>query len=321
MRIGRWNGPEGIGEGIILDDRVIAFPDGVTVADVLARGLDDALRLGLAVEAEQGVPRDAIELLAPLVPASIRDFVAFEEHVEGISASVDGASEVVPEWYQLPTFYFTNPHSVRASGEVVDVPETARLDFELELAVVIGAVPGSDGANLDVDAAASHIFGYTVMNDWSARDLQAREMKVRLGPAKGKDFATTLGPWIVTADEFADRLDGDGFLPLHAEVSINGERVGEDRISNMGWPFPELVAYAARNSVVRPGDVLGSGTVGNGGCLGELWGRRGELSPPPLEPGDEVRMVIEGVGEIVNTVGQRVPAPPIPAARKRPRNR
>ncbi len=117
------------------------------------------------------------------------------------------------------------------------------------------------------------------MNDWSARDLQAREMKVRLGPAKGKDFATTLGPWIVTADEFADRLDGDGFLPLHAEVSINGERVGEDRISNMGWPFPELVAYAARNSVVRPGDVLGSGTVGNGGCLGELWGRRGELEP------------------------------------------
>ncbi|AZS37461.1 Ureidoglycolate lyase [Microbacterium lemovicicum] len=321
MRIGRWNGPDGIGEGIILDDRVIAFPDGVTVADVLARGLDEALRLGRAVEAEQGVPRDAVELLAPLVPASIRDFVAFEEHVEGISASVDGASEVVPEWYQLPTFYFTNPHSVRASGEVVDVPETARLDFELELAVVIGAVPGSDGANLDVEAAASHIFGYTVMNDWSARDLQAREMKVRLGPAKGKDFATTLGPWIVTADEFADRLDGDGFLPLHAEVSINGERVGEDRISNMGWPFPELVAYAARNSVVRPGDVLGSGTVGNGGCLGELWGRSGELSPPPLEPGDEVRMVIEGVGEIVNTVGQRVPAPPIPAARKRPRNR
>nr|WP_315266124.1 fumarylacetoacetate hydrolase family protein [Microbacterium lemovicicum] len=321
MRIGRWNGPDGIGEGIILDDRVIAFPDGVTVADALARGLDETLRLGRAVEAEQGVSRDAIELLAPLVPASIRDFVAFEEHVEGISASVDGASEVVPEWYQLPTFYFTNPHSVRASGEVVDVPETARLDFELEIAVVIGAVAGSDGANLDVEAAASHIFGYTVMNDWSARDLQAREMKVRLGPAKGKDFATTLGPWIVTADEFADRLDGDGFLPLHAEVSINGERVGEDRISNMGWPFPELVAYAARNSVVRPGDVLGSGTVGNGGCLGELWGRRGELSPPPLEPGDEVRMVIEGVGEIVNTVGQRVSAPPIPAARKRPRNR
>ncbi|MFS0732379.1 fumarylacetoacetate hydrolase family protein [Microbacterium sp. 1P10UB] len=321
MRIGRWNGPDGVGEGIILDDRVIAFPDGATVADVLARGLDETLRLGRGVEPEQGTPREAVKLLAPLVPASIRDFVAFEEHVEGISASVDGASEVVPEWYQLPTFYFTNPHSVRASGEVVDVPETARLDFELELAVVIGAVAGSDGANLDAEAAASHIFGYTVMNDWSARDLQAREMKVRLGPAKGKDFATTLGPWIVTADEFADRLDGEGFLPLHAEVSINGERVGKDRISNMGWPFPELVAYAARNSVVRPGDVLGSGTVGNGGCLGELWGRRGELSPPPLEPGDEVRMVIEGVGEIVNTVGRKVPAPPIPAARKRPRNR
>ena len=194
-----------------------------------------------------------VQLLAPLVPAAIRDFVAFEEHVEGVSAGVEGKSEVVPEWYQAPTFYFTNPHTVLGPGEPVRPPVTERLDFELELAVVIGGVAGSDGANLTPDAAASHIFGYTIMNDWSARDLQAREMKVRLGPAKGKDFGTSLGPWIVTADELAPFLDDDGFLAVRAEVFVNGELIGEDLVSNMGWPFPELVAYAARNSRVVPG--------------------------------------------------------------------
>ena len=188
-------------------------------------------------------------------------------------------------------------------------PVTERLDFELEVAVVIGGVPGSDGANLTAEAAASHIFGYTIMNDWSARDLQSREMKVRLGPAKGKDFGTSLGPWIVTADELAPFLDEDGFLAVRAEVFVNGELVGDDLVSNMGWPFPELVAYASRNSRVVPGDVLGSGTVGNGGCLAELWGRRGELTPPPLAEGDEVRMVVEGIGELVARVGAAVAAP------------
>ncbi len=157
------------------------------------------------------------------------------------------------------------------------------------------------------------------MNDWSARDLQAREMKVRLGPAKGKDFGLTLGPWIVTTDEILPFLDADGFLPLRAEVWVNGVLVGHDLVSNMGWPFSELVAYAARNSVVVPGDVLGSGTVGNGGCLGELWGRGRDI--PPLESGDEVRMSIQGVGEIVNVVGDQVAGVRIPAARPRSRDR
>lgn len=159
------------------------------------------------------------------------------------------------------------------------------------------------------------------MNDWSARDLQAREMKVRLGPAKGKDFGTSLGPWIVTADELAHHLDDDGFLAIRAEVRVNGVLIGEDLVSNMGWPFPELVAYASRNSRVAPGDVLGSGTVGNGGCLGELWGRNGDLTPPPLKPGDTVTMSVEGLGELSGQVGEYVPAPDLPAARPRPRVR
>ncbi len=321
MRIARWADGADVGEGFVVNDFVVPFPDGLRVAEVLAQGLSAASALYERRDRAAARPLTEVRLLAPLVPASIRDFVAFEEHVEGVSASVDGKSEVVPEWYEAPTFYFTNPHTVRATGDVVAIPETQRLDVELELAAVIGAAPDSDGENVDAETAARHIFGYTVMNDWSARDLQSREMKVRLGPAKGKDFAMTLGPWIVTADELEPFLDADGFLAVRAELFINGELIGHDLVSNMGWPFPELVAYAARNSVVVPGDVLGSGTVGNGGCLGELWGRRGGLDPRPLEPGDEVRLVIEGVGEVVNVVGERVAAPPVPRARVRPRTR
>jgi 2-keto-4-pentenoate hydratase/2-oxohepta-3-ene-1,7-dioic acid hydratase in catechol pathway len=320
MRIARWLSADGtVGEGFVIDDGVVPFADGLTVADVLDGGSDAAHQALSRVDPARGTPLTEVQLLAPVVPAAIRDFVAFEEHVEGISASVDGKSEVVAEWYQAPTFYFTNPHTVLGPGEPVSPPVTERLDFELEIAVVIGGAAGSDGVNLTAEEAASHIFGYTIMNDWSARDLQAREMRVRLGPAKGKDFGTSLGPWIVTADELEPFLDADGFLALRAEVRINDELIGEDLVSNMGWPFPELVAYASRNSRVVPGDVLGSGTVGNGGCLGELWGRAGALTPPPLREGDEVRMTVEGIGDLTARVGAAVAAPEVPAAR--PRNR
>lgn len=318
MRIARWTVGSEAAEGFVDGDVVIPFPDGLRVADVLAEGLGAAQELFTRRDSSSARSLSEVRLLAPLVPAAIRDFVAFEEHVEGVSASVDGKSEVVPEWYEAPTFYFTNPHTVRGPGEVVPIPETSRLDFELELAAVVGGVGGE---NLDAESAAAVIFGYTIMNDWSARDLQAREMKVRLGPAKGKDFATTLGPWIVTADELAPYLDDEGFLAVRAEVHVNGDLVGEDLVSNMGWPFAELVAYASRNSRVVAGDVLGSGTIGNGGCLGELWGRRGDLTPPPLETGDEIRMVVEGIGELWGVVGARVAAPSVPRARARSRQR
>lgn len=323
MKIARWIGPQGLNEGFVIDRagqlEVVPFPNGMTVVDVLTGGLSLARQLFTTVNMASGVPLDHVELRVPLVPASIRDFVAFEEHVEGVSGAVDGKNEVVPEWYEAPTFYFTNPHTTRATAETVDIPQTQRLDFELELAAIIGGVAGSSGENLNVVAAEQHIFGYTVMNDWSARDLQSREMRVRLGPCKGKDFGMTLGPWIVTADELDQYVDADGGLAVRAEAYVNETLVGEDLVSNMGWNFAELVAYAARNSVVVPGDVLGSGTVGNGGCLGELWGRGSDIAP--LEPGDQVRLVIEGVGEITNTVGDRVTAPQLPPARKRERLR
>jgi 2-keto-4-pentenoate hydratase/2-oxohepta-3-ene-1,7-dioic acid hydratase in catechol pathway len=326
MRLARWRIPDDpvTREGLVVGGRVAELPAGVGIQDLLEAGLTRALEIGADVEAGMTGAEahiGAVTLLPPLRPATIRDFVAFEEHVEGITASVDGASEVVPEWYEYPTFYFTNPHSVLATGDTVIPPAaTQRLDFELEVAAVIGAVPGRDGAHLSPAEAGEHIFGYTIMNDWSARDVQAREMKVRLGPIKGKDFGTTLGPVIVTADEVHDLVDADGFLQLELEGRINGVTIGTDLLGNMGWPFPELVAYASRDTRVVPGDVLGSGTCGRG-CLAELWGRAGELTPPPLVAGDEVVLRVERLGEVRNVIGDARPTPGIPPARPRSRAR
>lgn len=301
----------------VVDGRLVhRLPAGATVLDLVRGGLPAALATGAAALARPGVPVDRVRLLPPLNPPTVRDFVAFEEHVEGVSASVDDKAGVVPEWYQAPTFYFTNPYAlIGAHDEVAIAAGCILFDFELEVAAVVGAEARSIGPD------EAEIFGYTIMNDWSARDLQRREMKVKLGPAKGKDFASTLGPWLVTADELETYRDADGFLALEMSVSVNGTEVGRDLLSNMGWPFEELVAYAARGAQVRAGDVLGSGTCGNGGCLAELWGRRGALDPPPLQPGDVVEMTVEGIGTIRNTVVAGVDLPAVPPARSRPRIR
>ncbi len=262
--------------GVVDDDGVHLLPPATSVLGLVERGLATALQVGARAVSEPAVPLDLVRLLPPLSPPTVRDFVAFEEHVEGVVQSVAGGAGVVAEWYDAPTFYFTNPFVLVGTGDDVAVPPGSQLlDFELEVAVVVGGVEGSTYASLTPEESQAHLFGYTVMNDWSARDLQRREMKVQLGPAKGKDFATTLGPWLVTADELEGYRDADGFLALDMRVSVNGTVVGQDLLSNMGWPFEELVSYASRGSRVRPGDVLGSGTCGNGGCLAELWGRRG----------------------------------------------
>ncbi|WP_328469493.1 fumarylacetoacetate hydrolase family protein [Actinoplanes sp. NBC_00393] len=250
-----------------------------------------------------GVPLKDVQLLAPLRPGSIRDFVAFEEHVEGVRRSIDGSAGVPEAWYAAPTFYFTNPHTVLGPDDEVPFPATSvARDFELEVAAVIGP--------------DQRIFGYTIFNDWSARDLQSREMKVSLGPAKGKDFASTLGPWIVTADEL-DPLKKDGFLDLWCSATVNDVEVGRDLLSNMGWTFETMLVYAARDSRVLAGDVLGSGTVGNGGCLAELWGRNGRQDPPPLRDGDVVTLTVEGIGSLTNRVATGPSFDQLPGVRRR----
>lgn len=323
MRLARWSLPDDarVREGVVADGRVAELPEGVGIPQLLEAGLTRALEIGAEVAAGMSgheATLESVRLHAPLRPATIRDFVTFEEHVEGMTAAVGG---VPAEWYELPTFYFTNPHSVIGDRDAVVPPAaTRRLDVELEVAAVIGAVPGRDGAHLPPEEAGAHIFGYTIMNDWSARDVQNREMAVRLGPCKGKDFATALGPVLVTADEVADLEDADGFLQLELELLVNGRSVGTDLLGNMGWPFPELVAYASRDTRVVPGDVLGSGTAGRG-CLAELWGRAGELEPAPLVPGDEVVLRVERLGELRNVVGEPRATPGIRPARARSRAR
>jgi 2-keto-4-pentenoate hydratase/2-oxohepta-3-ene-1,7-dioic acid hydratase in catechol pathway len=304
--------------GVVAEDGLHPLPTGTTVLDLVRTGLPAALDAGASVLNGPPVPVDRVRLLPPLTPPTVRDFVAFAEHVEGVVASVSGGSEVPPEWHEAPTFYFTNPYALIGAHDDVPVPPGSRVfDYELEVAAIVGR----DGASLTPEQATDAIFGYTVLNDWSARDLQRREMKVNLGPAKGKDSATTLGPWLVTTDELESSRDSDGFLQLDMRVSINGQEIGQDLLSNMGWPFEELIAYASRGTWVRAGDVLGSGTCGNGGCLAELWGRRGEQSPPPLRPGDVVEMTVEGIGTIRNTIVPGPELPPVCPARARPRAR
>ena len=294
--------------GVVSDAGIHPLPAGLAMLDLVRGGLPTALAVGARALGEPSVALSEVRLLPPLAAPTVRDFVAFEEHVEGIAGSV------VPEWYQAPTFYFTNPYALIGAHDDVPVPPGCELlDFELEVAVVVG----QDGTSLSAEAAREHIFGYTVFNDWSARDLQRREMKVLLGPAKGKDFATTLGPWLVTADELEPYRDDDGFLALDLRASVNGELVGHDLLSNMGWPFEELIAYAARGTEVRAGDVLGSGTCGNGGCLAELWGRRQRTDPPPLRPGDVVELSVEGIGTVRNRVVEGQSLPPVREARHR----
>jgi 2-keto-4-pentenoate hydratase/2-oxohepta-3-ene-1,7-dioic acid hydratase in catechol pathway len=304
--------------GVVTDAGIHPLPAGVTVLDLVRSGLPAALAAGERALGEAAAPLESVRLLPPLAAPTVRDFVAFEEHVEGVAASVGdtaGTSAVAPEWYQAPTFYFTNPYALIGAHEDVPVPPGSQmLDFELEVAVVVGR----DGASLTPEQAREHIFGYTVLNDWSARDLQRREMKVQLGPAKGKDSATTLGPWLVTADELEPYRDDDGFLALDLRATVNGELIGQDLLSNMGWPFEELIAYAARGTEVRAGDMLGSGTCGNGGCLAELWGRRGRADPPPLTPGDVVELTVEGIGTVRNRIVAGLTLPPVRAARDRP---
>jgi 2-keto-4-pentenoate hydratase/2-oxohepta-3-ene-1,7-dioic acid hydratase in catechol pathway len=298
--------------GVVSDAGIHPLPPDVTVLGLVRAGLSAAVAAGERALDGPTVPLAAVRLLPPLEAPTVRDFVAFEEHVEGMAAG--GGGTVPAEWYQAPTFYFTSPYALIGAHDDVAVPPGCQLlDYELEVAVVVGR----NGASLSPEQAREHIFGYTILNDWSARDLQRREMGVHLGPAKGKDFATTLGPWLVTADELEPYRDAEGFLALDLRASVNGAQTGQDLLSNMGWPFEELIAYASRGAQVRAGDVLGSGTCGNGGCLAELWGRSGETDPPPLRPGDVVELAVEAIGTVRNRVVEGLTLPLVREARTR----
>src|SRR4051794_21731414 len=222
-----------------------------------------------------------VVLCAPVPdPPSVRDFFAYEGHV-ATGWRLRGG-EIPEAWYEAPVFYFSNPASIQGPGEPVKRPAGCEwLDLELEIAAVIGE--------------GGQIAGYTLLNDWSARDIQRKEMTVGLGPAKGKDFATSVGPWLVTPDELPLR---DGRLELTATASIGGREITRTEAAAMHWTWPQLVAHAAKETRLRPGDILGSGTL-NRGCLLELnadGGVDGEVRW--LQPGDTVAIEAEGLGRL-----------------------
>ncbi len=241
-------------------------------------------------------PFDPDQLAAPVQPLSLRDFYAFEQHVR--SARQRRGLDMVPEWYDAPVFYFSNVAAISGPGAAIRKPaETEELDYELEIAVVIGR----EGRDILVEEADSYIVGYTILNDWSMRDVQRHEMKVGLGPSKGKDFATSVGPYLVTPDELEphllpDRSRGSRYN-LTMTASVNGREISRGNARDMHWTFAELIAHASHNTVLLPGDLIGSGTVGTG-CLTEF----PTGTYPWLQPGDLVRLEIEGLGVLENTI-------------------
>jgi fumarylacetoacetate (FAA) hydrolase len=268
--------------------------------------LDDHLAAGLRVahlaEIVEAYPRageddDAVldaEDLAfgpPILrPPSLRDFYVFERHVATMWGRRGG--EVPEAWYRLPIFYFGNVSEIRGPDEPVWAPrDSSELDFELE----VGAIVDTPGRDLAPERAEEVVGGYCILNDWSARDLQRDETTVRLGPAKGKDFATSIGPWLVTPDELTDaRQPGSTGPGLEMTAEVNGQPISRGTWSSARFGFGEMLARASADARLRAGDVLGSGTVGTG-CLLEV---REETIGRYLEPGDEVTLRIERLGEL-----------------------
>jgi fumarylacetoacetate (FAA) hydrolase len=253
----------------------------------------------------QGIPINEVKLLAPVPhPASLRDGYAFRQHVE--TARRNRGLEMTPVFDSFPVFYFGNHHTVLGPGPVICMPDHfKKLDFELEAAIVISR----KGKNIRVEEADDYIAGLMILNDFSARSLQMDEMLLNLGPAKGKDFATTTGPWLVTMDELktyevpCKKEHFGKSWNLKMTAFVNDERVSEGNLSDMEWTFAELIQRASYGVELFPGDIIGSGTAGTG-CFLELNGT-GKLNDPGypeqwLQPNDKVTLKIEGLGSLEN---------------------
>jgi fumarylacetoacetate (FAA) hydrolase len=259
---------------------------------------DPLIRLKSAlgsVRTGQGVPLDTVRLRAPILqPPTVRDFMVYEGH-----ANAGGTRQLSDAWYRLPIFYFSNPLCIFGPEDAVPYPSASeQLDYELELAAVIGR----EANNVAEADAFSYIAGFTIFNDWSCRDLQRDEMEARLGPAKGKDAASSLGPWIVTTDELAPFIR-DSRLHVRCTLKVNGVQWMENNAGIMYHSWGAMIERASRDSRLVPGDVLGGGTVTDG-SIGEAI--RNGFPARYLEPGDLVEIAVEGIGFLRNTIAPKV---------------
>jgi 2-keto-4-pentenoate hydratase/2-oxohepta-3-ene-1,7-dioic acid hydratase in catechol pathway len=280
----------------------IGAPDGswIPLAPLLGRSVDDLTQIlpelgekdwgWEQAAARWSGPRhrlDTVRFLPPVPrPQSFRDFYAFEAHVK--AARSRRGLPMVPAWYEIPAFYFSNPHALLGHDAPAWAPAGSReLDYELELGVIIGR----GGRDIRPTEAWNHVAGFTIVNDLSARDLQRAEMAIGLGPAKGKDFATAVGPWLVTRDAVADRIGGEQ-LSLSMSARVNGREFSRGNVADLHHAIPALIAHASRDAELFPGDLIGTGTVGTGCIL--------ELGPDTtggwLQPGDVVELEIERIG-------------------------
>jgi len=281
--------------GVLRPDGVVALSESQTRLEPFFGDDGTALReLGEAIHADPSaeVALDDLALLKPVDPVAMRDFMVFEEHIAPRwRQSARGRGPDV--WYEQPIGYFSNAATIRGPRDPIEIPGgSQRLDFELE----VGAVIGRDAESVTPDVAGPHIAGFLILCDWSARDLQFHEMEGSLGPFKGKDFGSSLGPVFVTPDELPDRRAGGGY-DLAMTASVNGKVYGQDRWSSASWTFEELISYASWNSRVEAGSIIGSGTC-QGGCILELSIRHSPGQYPWLAPGDEVTLAIDLMGEI-----------------------
>jgi fumarylacetoacetate (FAA) hydrolase len=306
--------------GVLINDRIydmeVLHPDLPNSMNMFLTYWEDAYPVAQAGElmlregtrtSNKSIPVKDVQLLSPIpFPASCRDGYAFRQHVA--AARRNRKVDMIPEFDQFPVFYFTNHHSVVGPGEVRCMPDHfEKLDFELEAAIVIS----KHGRNIKAEEADEFIGGLMIMNDLSARRLQAEEMLLNLGPAKGKDFSTVLGPWLVTLDELRpfeitakENHTGKNWN-LRMRCHVNGLPVSDGNLGDMDWTFAELIERASYGIDLYPGDVIGSGTVGTG-CFLELNGT-GKLNDPGyaeqwLQPNDVVEMEIDGLGKLGNTI-------------------
>jgi fumarylacetoacetate (FAA) hydrolase len=272
----------------------------------MAQGGEMMIREG-KIAKNRGIPLEEVQLIAPVpYPSSCRDGYAFRQHVA--AARRNRGVDMIPQFDDYPVFYFTNHHSVKGPGEIYCMPDHfQKLDFELEAAIVICKY----GRNIKAEEADEYIGGLMIMNDFSARRLQMEEMLLNLGPAKGKDFATTTGPWLVTLDELqqfetaAKEGHNGKSWNLRMTCKVNGVQVSEGNLGDMDWTFAEIIERASYGVDLYPGDIIGSGTVGTG-CFLELNGT-GKLNTPDyeeqwLKDGDVVELEIEQLGVLENTI-------------------
>ena len=317
MKLITYDRGDGPRAGVVVDEQVLDVAallgerSGLRDVRALLELPNDPLkRLKSVLGSAEGVPLTSVKLRAPILqPPTVRDFMVYEGH-----ASAGGTRKLSDAWYRLPIFYFSNPLCIFGPNDAVPYPSASeQFDYELELAAVIGR----EGSNVAEADAFSYIAGFTIFNDWSCRDLQRDEMEARLGSAKGKDSASSLGPWIVTTDELAPVIR-EGRLHLDCSVKVNGAKWMDNDAGLMYHTWGAMIERTSRDSRIVPGDVIGSGTV-TGGSIGQAM-RKG-FPARYLEPGDVVEIAVERISTLRNTIAPKINPDPTIVSKLLRRNR